>query len=46
MDTLEELLLGVGGDGAVTHGVGHARQHEALAHLLVVRKRAGSWVYD
>eukprot|EP00959_Pyramimonas_sp_CCMP1952_P293347 6134993-Pyramimonas_sp.AAC.1 len=35
---LEELLLGVGGDGAVTHGVRDAGQHKAVAHLLVIEE--------
>ena len=28
----------MGGDGAVTHGVGNAGQHEAVAHLLVIEE--------
>ena len=38
-DNLEHLLLLVRHDGAVRGGVGHAGQHEALAHLVVVKER-------
>merc|ERR1719454_154390 len=38
--SLEELLLLVGGDGAVRGRVGDARQAEARAHLVVVEERA------
>ena len=37
---LEQLLLLVGLDGAVRGGVRHAREGEALAHLVVVEERA------
>ena len=37
---LEQLLLLVGLDRAIRGGVGHARQHKALAHLVVVEERA------
>jgi len=38
--SLEELLLLVRLDGAVRGRVGHAREREALAHLVLVEERA------
>lgn len=35
---LEEVLLLVGGNGAVAGGVGHAGQHKAVAHLSIVQE--------
>lgn len=43
--SVESLLL-VGGDGAVGGGVGHAGQHEALAHLVIIQERLVGLVHS